>query len=172
MASKIYKILKEPLVRHFIFVLAAIVATAFLPSKPIFSFQSDKGIIYERSFSMDRHQFVVTQTDLATGAEHVTATMSVNGLYYCYLGMLFGSIACMLCFFSRRKTVKVCHFVIAVAGLYYGLAVFYALRIADQYYATLFPTITIILPAIVIQMMLLTRRNILRATREENEEGD
>lgn len=171
MASKIYKILKEPLFRHFIFVLAAIVAVALLPSKPIFSFQSDKGIIYERSFSMDRHQFVVTQTDLATGAEHVTATMSVNGLYYCYLGMLLGCIACLFGFFSR-KGIKICHFVIAVAGVYYGLAIFYALRMTDLHYATLFPTITIILPAIVIQMMLLARRNILRATRNENEEGD
>ena len=171
MASKIYKILKEPLFRHFIFVLVAIVAVALLPSKPIFSFQSDKGILYERSFSMDRHQFVVTQTDLATGAEHVTATMSVNGLYYCYLGMLFGSIACLFGFFSR-KGIKICHFVIAVAGVYYGLAIFYALRMTDLHYATLFPTITIILPAIVIQMMLLARRNILRATRNENEEGD
>lgn len=171
MASKIYKIRKEPLFRHLLFTFVAIVAVALLPSKPVFSFQSDKGIIYERSFSMDRHQFVVTQTDLATGAEHVTDTMSVNGLYYCYLGMLFGSIVCLFGFFSR-KGIKICHFVIAVAGVYYGLAIFYALRMTDLHYATLFPTITIILPAIVIQMMLLARRNILRAPRNEKEEGN
>ena len=60
------------------------------------------------------------------------------------------------------------------AGAYYILLVYYALRIEEDFYATLSPTWIVILPAIVLQLMLLIRRETVRTIKAEdtNEETE
>ena len=139
----------------------AIVATLLLQYKPVFSFQEDKGIIYVRSFSMDQKTFEVYQTEMDTGIKSVTATMSVKGLYYCYWAMLIGCIACFLCFFSWRARIHISFFTAVVSGAYYFLMIYYAVKISDLHFATLYPSWPAILPAITCQMMLLVRHNVI-----------
>ena len=108
-------------------------------------------------------EFVVTQTELDTNASQITAAMSVKGLHHCNKVMLWGAILCFLCFFSNRWRVRIAIFTAFVAGAYYVLMVVYALRMADEHYATLYPNIMAVLPAIVCQMMVLTRHNVLQS---------
>jgi len=163
MATELEKTQMKAMYRRWLYMAIAIVAAALLPVKPMFSFEDDKGIKYIRSFSMDQHSIVVTQTELSSGAKQVTATMSVKGLHYCYKIMLWGSILCFLCFFSRKWRIRICEVVVGVSGVYYVLLVYYALRIADTQYATLSPSLAAVLPAIVLSMMLQTRHNVVQS---------
>ena len=147
--------------RRWAYMIVAIVAALMVEWKPVFSFQEDKGIIYVRSFSMDQKTFVVTQTEIDTQISSVTETMSVKWLYYCYKAMLWGSILCALCFFSWQGRVLISITTALIAGSYYFIMIYYAVRISDDFFATLYPTYIAIMPAIVCQMMLLIRRNVI-----------
>ena len=159
---------KKMMYRRWVYMAVAIAAAAVMPMKPVFSFQEDRGIIYVRSFSMDDQMFVVTQTELDTGIAHVTSTMPVKGLHYCYLAMLYGSILCLLCFYSEWR-VWVCLLPAFAAGLYYVFMAVYAVHIAEDYFATLYPNYMAILPAVVLQMMVLTRQNVIKQLHDEAE---
>ena len=154
------------------YVLIAIFATVLLLTRPVFSFQEDTGIIYIRSFSMDAKTFYVTQTDIKSGVEEITDIMSVMGLHLCALMMLITCVACLLCFFSNKWRMILCIIAACLAGLYYLLMMYYAIEMTDKYYATLYPNLIAILPALVLQMMLLVRREIARKIRIENEEEE
>ena len=118
--------------RRWAYMLVAIVASAFMFTHPVFNFQEDKGIIYVRSFSMDQKMFYVTQTEIKTGAQEITAVSSVKYLYYCNKAMLWGSIICFLCFFSSRWRISIAIITAFIAGAYYVIMAYYALRIADE----------------------------------------
>jgi len=166
------KINTHALVRRIIYMVIAIAASALLFTRPVFRFQDDKGIIYVRSFAMDEKTFVVTQTELSTGIQQEVATVSVKGLYYCNKVMLWGCILCFLCFFSRNWRMRIAVATAVVAGVYYALMAHYAITISDTQYATLYPTLMAVLPAIVLQMMIMTRHNILSCIAEEDELPD
>ena len=164
-------IIPPRMLRRWIYMSIAIIAAALLGTRPVFNFQSDTGILYTRSFSMeDQKQFVVTQRELSTGAEEVAAIMSVKGLYYCSKAMLWGSILCLLCFFSYRGRMTLIFVTVAAAGLFYILMIVYAIRMTEQHYATLYPNFAAIWPAIVLQAMLLTRSNMIREKIDEADE--
>lgn len=164
-------IIPPRMLRRWIYMSIAIIAAALLGARPVFNFQSDTGMLYTRSFSMeDQKQFVVTQRELSTGAEEVAAIMSVKGLYYCSKAMLWGSILCLLCFFSYRGRMTLIFVTVAVAGLFYILMIVYAIRMTDQHYVTLYPNFAAIWPAIVLQAMLLTRSNMIREKIDEADE--
>lgn len=164
-------IIPPRMLRRWIYMSIAIIAAALLGTRPVFNFQSDTGILYTRSFSMeDQKQFVVTQRELSTGAEEVAAIMSVKGLYYCSKAMLWGSILCLLCFFSYRGRMTLIFVTVAAAGLFYILMIVYSIRMTDQHYATLYPNFAAIWPAIVLQAMLLARSNMIREKIDEADE--
>ena len=164
-------IIPPRMLRRWIYMSIAIIAAALLGTRPVFNFQSDTGMLYTRSFSMeDQKQFVVTQRELSTGAEEVAAILSVKGLYYCSKAMLWGSILCLLCFFSYRGRMTLIFVTVAAAGLFYILMIVYAIRMTDQHYATLYPNFAAIWPAIVLQAMLLTRSNMIREKIDEADE--
>lgn len=146
--------------RRWAYMAVAIIAAVILLHHPVCNFLDDKGILYVRSFSMTQEQFVVTQTDLDTNVSNITATMSVKGLYYCIMAMIGGTILCFLCFFSEKWRVILAVITAIIAGSYYFILVYYISKIADLHYATVYPNIMAILPAIVCQMMLLVRKNI------------
>ena len=164
-------IIPPRMLRRWIYMSIASIAAALLGTRPVFNFQSDTGMLYTRSFSMeDQKQFVVTQRELSTGAEEVAAILSVKGLYYCSMEMRWGSILCLLCFFSYRGRMTLIFVTVAAAGLFYILMIVYAIRMTDQHYATLYPNFAAIWPAIVLQAMLLTRSNMIHEKIDEADE--
>ena len=152
----------DAMYRRWAYMVVAIIASALLFTYPVFKFAQDKGIIYVRSFQMDERTFVVTQTEMATGVEYITATMSVKWLYRCNKAMLWGSIICLLCFFNNPLRVTITYIVAVIAGSYYVLMAYYAMKISDLHYATITPTFMVVLPGIVCAMMLLTGQNVIR----------
>jgi len=155
--------------RRWIYMVIAIAASALLFQRPVFDFQEDKGIIYIRSFSMDQHTFYVTQTDLKTGQQEITETMSVNMLYICNKLMLWSCIICLLWFFSRRGRMWIALITALIAGAYYLLMAYYAVKMSDMHYVTLYPHLISALPAVVIEMMILLRHNLIHAGIDEDE---
>ena len=159
--------------RRWAYMLIAILASAVLFVKPVFTFQSDKGILYVRSFSMDQQTFYVTQTSLSDGVAEITDTMSVKWLYYLNKVMLWGSILCFLCFFHSKVRILLTYLVAGSAGAYYVMMMYYALQISDLHYATLSPNYMAILPAIICYCMIMTGRNVIQDTvAQADEERD
>lgn len=152
--------------RRWCYMLIAIAAAAFLFTRPVFSFQEDKGIIYVRSFSMTQTEFVVTQTELATGAKQVVDTMPIKGLYYCNEVILWGTILCFLCFFKPWR-IWVCNLTAIACGVYYCIMIYYAIQMSDIHYATLYPNLMAIVPAVILEMMIITRHNVINVLQEE-----
>ena len=152
---------RKAMYRRWIYMVIAIAAAAFLMTRPVFNFQEDKGIIYVRSFSMTQKDFIVTQTEIKTGVAEVTATSSVKGLYYCNKALLYGCILCLLCFFSGFWRIWACNITALIAGMYYLLMIYYAIDISGEHYATLYPNIYAFLPAISLQMIIMTRQNVI-----------
>ena len=150
------------LYRRLAYTVVAIMASMLLFMHPVFNFQDDKGIIYVRSFSMNQKTFYVTQTDLKTGVGEITATTSVKWFYLCNKAMLWGCILSLLTFFSTRLRLTVTYITAVVAGFYYVLVVYYALKLADLHYTTLYPNYMIVLPAVVCAMMILVSKNIIK----------
>ena len=159
---------RNAILRRLVYMVVAILAAALLPIRPALHFQEDKGIIYVRSFSMDQKALVMTQTALDTGVVANTESMSVKGLYYCYKIMLWGTILCFLCFFKVSWRIVICDVVALAVGVYYVLIVIYAMRIADAYFATFYPdVIAMLLPALVLQGMILTRHSAIQSRMDE-----
>ena len=148
--------------RRWTYMLIAIAAAAFMSTHPVFNFQDDKGIIYVRSFSMDQKMFYVTQTEIKTGAQEITAVSSVKYLYYCNKAMLWGSIICFLCFFSNPLRLTITYIVAVISGLYYVAVVYYSIKLSDLHYATLYPNYMVVFPGVVCAMMILTGRNVIQ----------
>ena len=158
--------------RRWLYMVLAIAASVVLLVRPVFSFQEDKGIKYVRSFSMTQKTFYVTQTDLKNGASEVTARMSIKGLYYCAWVLVICCAACMLTMFNDRRRMGWCVIAAFVAGAYYVLMVYYAMRMSGDHYATLYPNFYALLPALVMQFMLLVRRSVARTIMEANEDEE
>ena len=156
--------------RRWIYMAVAILASALLFTRPVFRFENDKGIIYVRSFEMDKTHFWVTQTELNTGIEHVTAVMSVKWLYRINKAMLWGCIICLLCFWNNGWRFWIALITACIAGAYYLFMAYYAMKISEDHYATLYPTLMAFLPAIVLQMMVLVQQNIRRDGMYRDEE--
>lgn len=155
--------------RRILYMAVAIIAAALMSLEPAFSFQDDKGIIYVRSCTMTDKKVQLTQTELSTGITSVVATRSVIGLYYTRIAMLVGSILVFLCFFRNRWRLRLCILVIACASAYYILLIYYAVQLTDVFFVTITPHFTVILPAIILEMMVLTRRNILNERLDRDE---
>lgn len=168
MENKDKKRALQSLYRRLAYMGVAIIASMVLFTRPVFSFQDDRGIKYVRSFTMTDTDFFVTQTELDSNISHTTATMSIRGLYYCNQVMLWGAILCLLCFFSNEWRVRIATLTAFFAGVYYVIMVYYAIRIADEQYATLYPNLMAFLPAVVCQMMILTRQNVLQSNIAED----
>ena len=169
MAQDSQQYLTWAMYRRWAYMAVAILASAVLLDCSVFNFQDDTGIIYIRSFSMNQQVFTVTQTELSTGLSHVWDTMSVKGLYYCVKAMMWGSILCFLCFFSSRWRMRIAILTAFVAGAYYIFLVYYAIKISDLHYATFYPNWKSFLPAVVCQLMILTRTNVIRSSIEKFE---
>ena len=154
------KIRRFAMYRRLAYMAIALTAVCLMRVAPVFSFSTDKGIIYDRSFTMDLQEFQVIQTTLDTHIPQVWATMSVNGLYVVQQILFWAIIVCMLVFYPTKVRWYLSLGIAAAGGVFYFLLIHYALRISDLQYATLAPTWVAFLPAVVIAMMILLNRNV------------
>ena len=154
---------------RWLYVAIAIVASALLLCRPVFTFQQDKGIIYTRHFEMDQKMLTVIQTGLEDHIDYVENTRSVVGLFVCQQLMLWNCVLCLLCLLNNYWVKKVAFLPILSAGAYYAFVVYYAVDITDRFFATLSPTWIIVLPAIVLEMMVLIRKGVDRLEEEQTE---
>ena len=158
--------------KRLIFILLAIIATLVLKDHPVFSFQEDKGIIYIRSFTMDNYDFYVIQTNISTGASDIIDIMSVSGLHFCAWAILVVCGLTFIWFWDDVWRMRLCVLAAVLAGVYYIIMIYYALEITDEYFTTLYPNIFAVLPAIVLQLMLIVRRSIARTLRSQNDDEE
>ena len=156
------KIRRFAMYRRLAYMAIALTAVCLMRVAPVFSFSTDKGIIYDRSFTMDLHEFKVIQTTLDTNIPYVWETMSVNGLYVVQQILFWAIIVCMLVFYPTKVRWYLSLGIAATGGVFYFLLIHYALRISDLQYATLAPTWVAFLPAVVIAMMILLNRNVAK----------
>lgn len=156
------KIRRFAMYRRLAYMAIALTAVCLMRVAPVFSFSTDKGIIYDRSFTMDLQEFQVIQTTLDTNIPYVWETMSVNGLYVLQQILFWAIIVCMLVFYPTKVRWYLSLGIAAAGGVFYFLLIHYALRISDLQYATLAPTWVAFLPAVVIAMMILLNRNVAK----------
>ena len=149
--------------------LVAIIATIPMHFYPDLNFQSDKGIIYMRSYEMDQTHFRVIQTKLDNSETEVVATMSIVWLKRAKWAILGATILCLLCFFNNQWRIIISLLTIVLCGTYYIVLISYSMRISDAEFPTIYPTLITVLPAIVVQMMVLLRKNILEDVRHRDE---
>lgn len=156
------KIRRFAMYRRLAYMAIALTAVCLMKVAPVFSFSTDKGIIYDRSFTMDLQEFQVIQTTLDTNIPYVWETMSVNGLYVLQQILFWTLIACIVVFYPTKVRWYLSLGIAAAGGVFYFLLIHYALRISDLQYATLAPTWVAFLPAVVIAMMILLNRNVAK----------
>lgn len=158
--------------KRLVYMFVALVAAVLLNYLPSVSFLSDKGILYNRSYTIDQHLFQVLQTNLQNGLTEVSSVQSIEGLWYCYTALWVSCLLVLLCFFSAPWRLRLATLSIVLAGGYYALFLYYIVGIVGEYFPTPYPHIGIILPAIIIQMMILVRRTILSDLAEQDEQNE
>lgn len=161
--------MKSEIVR-WIYMLLAFAAAYTMNYFTVLEFQPDKGIIYMRNYEMTQSRFIVTQTELE--GEHkteVVAVVSLKWLNRAKWAIIGATICCMLFFFSNRMRITMSLITISLCILYYVVLIYYAVRITDEEFPTLYPTWAAALPFIVAQMMIFLRKNILEEVRHLDE---
>ena len=152
---------------------SALVAAVAMNYFTVLSFQPDRGIIYIRSYEMTQTVFRVTQTKLDNSEEsEVVAVISLKWLNRAKWAIIAMTILCTLCFFSNKLQITVSLLTLVVCVLYYVILIYYAIQISDEQFPTMYPTLAAVLPAIVMQMMILLRKNILQDVRHRDETMD
>ena len=158
--------------KRWLFMLVAISAAMALRYVPVFDFQSDKGVISNRTYEMDQKNFYAWQTNFDTNERVIVGVVSVKGLYYCNLAMIGTSLLCLLCFFSDQWRIWLSLITVILCGAYYALMAYYAMRISNEWFPTLYPNLAAILPAVVLEAMVLTRKSLLQDLRHSDESLD
>lgn len=157
---------------RWIYMSVAIVLSWLLSLQPAYILQSEKGIFSTRHYQIDQNNVTVIQTGFEDQIDVVMEVISIKGLHICQQLMFWGSLLCFLSFFSDIWRQRLAIITAVFAGVYYGFFVYYAVHIVDLYFPTLWPTWTIVLPGIIIELMILVRKSIIRERMETIDEGD
>ena len=148
----------------------AIVSSIILLNKPVFNFIDEKGIVSVKTYKITTRTFEMHYVDMKTGLDELVGAMSISGLFYGALAIMVGCFLCALLYESHRIRILLSSITAFMAGAYYLLMAYYAMKISDLHYATLYPTVMAILPAIVLQMMVLVQRNVRHIGMYRDEE--
>ena len=143
------------------YMLIAIILTVSMFYAPILSFVGDTGVSKIRTCEMDQKSCQLIETQLDINKAEVKEALSTSGLRYVNWAILIGCIATFLCFWSGSQRMMLALYTMIAVGVYYLLLVYYAVEIANTFYATMYPNIGVFIPLFIVQMMILTRRNIL-----------
>ena len=162
-------------VRKWVRLTVAIVASVFLLNKPVFSFPDEIGLEHVRTHTMTPHRFERHHIEMATGIDKLVGSMSVQGLYYCAIAILIGCIACVVVYESHRLRILACTITAFIAGTYYLIMFFYAIKMTQAFFLMLYPNFYALLPVTVMIIMLSIRKETvhrLLAAKIKADEGE
>ena len=151
----------------------AIVSSIILLNKPVFNFIDEKGIISVKTYKITTRTFEMHFVDMKTGLDELVGAMSISGLFYGALAIMVGCFLCALLYESHRIRILICSITAFMAGTYYLIMMYYAIRLSQEFCLILYPNWVALLPAIVLLTMLWIRKDTLRrlidAVQDEDE---
>ena len=151
----------------------AIVSSIILLNKPVFNFIDEKGIISVKTYKITTRTFEMHFVDMKTGLDELVGAMSVKGLFYGALAILLGCIVCTLFYEDLEIRILSASITAFMAGAYYLLIGYYAIRLSQEFCLILYPNWVALLPVVVLVTMLWIRKDTLRrlidAVQDEDE---
>ena len=150
----------------------AIVSSIILLNKPVFNFIEEKGIVSVRTFKITTRTFEMHYVDMKTGLDELVGAMSISGLFYGALAIMVGCFLCALLYESHRLRILSASITAFMAGAYYLLIGYYAIRLSQEFCLILYPNWVALLPAIVLVTMLSIRNSTVRKLMEVKQDED
>ena len=150
----------------------AIVSSIILLNKPVFNFIEEKGIISVRTYKITTRTFEMHYVDMKTGLDELVGAMSISGLFYGALAIMVGCFLCALLYESHRIRILISSIIAFMAGAYYLLIGYYAIRLSQEFCLILYPNWVALLPAIVLVTMLSIRNSTVRKLIEVKQDED
>ena len=150
----------------------AIVSSILLLSKPVFNFVDEKGIISVKTYKITTRTIEMHHVDMKTGLDELVGAMSISGLFYGALAIMVGCFLCALLYESHRIRILISSITAFMAGAYYLLIGYYALRLSQEFCLILYPNWVALLPAIVLVTMLWIRSSTVRKLMEVKQDED
>ncbi len=150
----------------------AIVSSIILLNKPVFNFIEEKGIVSVRTFKITKRTFEMHYVDMKTGLDELVGAMSISGLFYGALAIMVGCFLCALLYESHRLRILSASITAFMAGAYYLLIGYYAIRLSQEFCLILYPNWVALLPAIVLLTMLSIRNSTVRKLMEVKQDED
>ena len=152
--------------------ILAIVSSVVLACQPVFNFINEKGLENERVYIMTTRTFEVHHIAFEDGMDKLMGSMSVIGFLYGALAILLGCVVCTLLYNDRHKRILCCTITAFLAGSYYLLMVYYAIRLSKKFFMILYPNWVALLPLVVLITMLSIRKDTIRRMIEAWQKED
>ena len=152
----------------------AIVSSIILLNKPVFNFVDEKGIVSIKTYKITTRTFEMHYVNMTTGLDELVGAMSISCLFYGALAILIGCVACALLYESHRLRILSASITAFMAGAYYLLIGYYAIRLSQKFFLILYPNWVALLPALVLVTMLSIRNETVRklvAVKQDEDEG-
>ena len=150
----------------------AIVSSILLLSKPVFNFVDEKGLVSVKTYKITPRTFEMHYVNMTTGLDELIGAMSISGLFYGALAILIGCVACALLYESHRLRILSASITAFLAGAYYLLIGYYAIRLSQEFFLILYPNWVALLPLVVLVTMLLIRNDTVRRLMEVKQDED
>ena len=150
----------------------AIVSSIILLNKPVFNFIEEKGIVSVRTYKITTRSFEMHYVDMKTGLDELVGAMSISGLFYGALAIMVGCFLCALLYESHRIRILISSITAFMAGAYYLLIGYYALRLSQEFCLILYPNWIALLPIVVLVTMLWIRKDTLRRLIDAKQDED
>ena len=150
----------------------AIVSSIILLNKPVFNFIDEKGLVSVKTYKITTRTFEMHYVNMTTGLDELVGAMSISGLFYGALAILIGCVACALLYESHRLRILSASITAFMAGAYYLLIGYYAIRLSQKFFLILYPNWVALLPAIVLVTMLWIRNSTVRKLMEVKQDED
>ena len=151
----------------------AIVSSIILLNKPVFNFIDEKGIVSVKTYKITTRTFEMHYVNMTTGLDELVGAMSISGLFYGALAIMVGCFLCALLYESHRIRILISSITAFMAGAYYLLIGYYAIRLSQEFCLILYPNWVALLPVVVLVTMLWIRKDTLRrlidAVQDEDE---
>ncbi len=150
----------------------AIVSSILLLSKPVFNFVDEKGLVSVKTYKITPRTFEMHYVNMTTGLDELVGAMSISGLFYGALAILIGCVACALLYESHRLRILSASITAFMAGVYYLLIGYYAIRLSQEFCLILYPNWVALLPLVVLVTMLVIRNDTVRRLMEVKQDAD
>lgn len=154
--------------------ILAIVSSVLLLNKPVYDFPDEPGMENVRTYTMTTRTFEVHHIEMATGMDTLMGTMSVKGLFFGALAILLGSVVCTVFYSDHIVRVLSSMITACLAGGYYLIMIYYAVRLSQEFFLIIYPNWIAILPLVVLLSMLSIRKETVHrlvAAKQKADEG-